>query len=105
MEVKKLRCIPKFITKTTISFYTVDRELNISALPCHNGESKPEGVCPMGIDQAQRINHIPFGLGHFFAFFISHHGVQIDFPKRNLAHEMDSHHDHPGNPKENDIKA
>ena len=53
----------------------------------------------------QGINDIPFGLGHLLAFFVPDHRVEIDFPKWNIPHKMDAHHNHSGHPEENDIKA
>ena len=31
--------------------------------------------------------------------------MDIDVPERDLFHEVKSHHHHPGNPEEQDVKA
>ena len=57
------------------------------------------------VDQVQRVQDIAFGLGHLLAFGIPHQAGDIDLPERHVAHELQSHHDHPGDPEENDVET
>ena len=52
-----------------------------------------------------RRDHVALGLGHLLALFVPNHRVQVNLVERNLIHEMDSHHDHAGDPEENDVGA
>ena len=57
------------------------------------------------VDQVDWIQHIALGLGHFLAVPIPDQAVYVNGPERNIVHEFQPHHDHPGDPEENDIEA
>ena len=57
------------------------------------------------IDQIEWVDRVALGLGHFLAFGIANDGVDINVPERHLAREVFGHHDHPGDPEEDDVKA
>ncbi len=60
---------------------------------------------PYLLHNLQRIDDIAGRLGHLFAVFIPHQGMQIDVLEGYLVHEMQPHHHHPGDPEEEDVKA
>ena len=39
------------------------------------------------------------------AGFVAHQGMDINGVERNLVHELQTHHHHPGNPEKDDVKA
>ena len=57
------------------------------------------------VDQVHRVEHIALGLAHLLALRILHQAVDVDMLERHLPGEMLGHHDHPGDPEENDVVA
>lgn len=57
------------------------------------------------VDQVDRIQRIAFGLGHFLAAGIPDKAVDVNGLERYLAGEVQGHHDHAGDPEENDVEA
>jgi hypothetical protein len=57
------------------------------------------------VDQVHRVEHIAFGLGHLLALGVAHQAVDVDVLERHLAGEVLGHHDHPGDPEEDDVVA
>jgi hypothetical protein len=51
------------------------------------------------------IEHVAFRLAHLLALGIAHHAVDVDVAERHLARELRAHHDHPGDPEEDDLVA
>ena len=103
--MKKLHRVPDLVTKTAVAFHAIDRELDVASLACHRGQSKPQRIRAVLFDQNERVDDVALGLGHLLALFVAHHRVEVHFMKRHIAHKVDAHHDHPGHPKEDDVKA
>ena len=57
------------------------------------------------IDQVYRIKHIAFRFAHLFALRIAHQAVDVYIAERHAAGEVGRHHDHAGDPEENDVVA
>src|SRR5258708_5340106 len=57
------------------------------------------------VDEVERIERIALRLGHLVALGVAHDGIDVHMPKRHFAGEMLRHHDHPGDPEENDVEA
>ena len=57
------------------------------------------------INQVHRVEHIALGLAHLLALCVAHQAVDVDVAKRHLAGEVGGHHDHPGDPEEDDVVA
>ena len=57
------------------------------------------------VDQVQGIEDVTFRFRHLLAFLVADQAVDIDFVERDITHKLDAHHDHSGNPKENDVEA
>ena len=57
------------------------------------------------VDQVQRVKYVALGLGHLLAFLITDQAVDINFREWRAVHELETHHDHPGDPEEDDIEA
>src|SRR5690349_7979315 len=103
--MKELHCVPQLVTKGSVTFHSIERKLNISSLPRHNGQSKAKGISAMLVNHFQGIDDIPLGFGHFLTLFISDHCVQIDFMEGHFSHKMNSHHDHSSYPEKQDVKS
>ncbi|CCK17247.1 hypothetical protein BN136_3257 [Cronobacter universalis NCTC 9529] len=63
------------------------------------------------VDHIQRVNHVALGFGHLLAFIVADKTGHIDGFKRHLRlavfifDEVHGHHDHAGNPEEDNIEA
>ncbi len=57
------------------------------------------------VDQIDRVEHIALALAHFLAVRVEHQTVDVNVLERHLAGEVRGHHDHPGDPEENDVEA
>jgi hypothetical protein len=40
-----------------------------------------------------------------FCALVAHEGMDVDGAERHVAHEMDPHHHHAGDPEEDDVEA
>lgn len=57
------------------------------------------------VDQIHGVQHIAFGLAHLLALRIAHQAVDVDMLERHATCEVRGHHDHAGDPEENDVVA
>ena len=57
------------------------------------------------VDDVERVDDVALGLGHLLAVVIANQSVHVDFAKRHLAGELQAHHDHAGDPEENDVES
>ncbi len=57
------------------------------------------------VDQVDRVQRVALGLRHLLAVVIAHDAVDVDVAKRHPAGEPGRHHDHPGDPEEDDVEA
>ena len=57
------------------------------------------------VHDVQRVQAVALRLGHLRAFGIAHHAVDVDLAERHLAGEAQGHHDHAGDPEEDDVVA
>ena len=56
------------------------------------------------VDQVDRVQDVALGLGHLVAVGIAHQAVNVDLAEGHIAHELEAHHDHPGDPEEDDVE-
>ena len=57
------------------------------------------------VDDVQRIDDVALGLRHLLAFVVTDQAMHIDLAERHLVHELQSHHDHPGDPEKDDVET
>ena len=57
------------------------------------------------VDQVQGVQAVAFGLGHLAALGVAHQAVDIYLAEGRLAGELQGHHDHAGDPEEDDVVA
>ena len=72
----------------------------------YGSAAKRRASVPYSVDGTiQRVKHVTLGLAHLFAFFIADQSVQVDVSEGNFTRILDAHHDHAGNPEEEDVIA
>ncbi len=64
-----------------------------------------QGLERDAVDQVHRIEHVALGLGHLLALGVAHETVHVNVFERHAAREVRAHHDHPGDPEEDDVVA
>ena len=64
-----------------------------------------QGLQLDAVDQIDGVEHVALGLGHLVAVGVAHQAVDVDVPKGHVTHELEPHHDHPGDPEEDDVEA
>jgi hypothetical protein len=57
------------------------------------------------VDEIDGVEHVALGLGHLVALGVAHQAVDVDVAEGHLVHELEPHHDHPGDPEEDDVEA
>ncbi len=64
-----------------------------------------QGLQLDAVDQVDGVEHVALGLGHLVAVGVAHQAVDVDLAERHVAHELEPHHDHAGDPEEDDVEA
>jgi hypothetical protein len=57
------------------------------------------------VNEVERIQNVAFRLRHLVALVIAHESVDVDFAERYIADELEPHHQHAGDPEEDDVEA
>jgi hypothetical protein len=57
------------------------------------------------VDQVHWVQHVAFGFAHLLALRVEHQAVDVDVFEGHFAGEVRGHHDHPGDPEEDDVVA
>jgi hypothetical protein len=57
------------------------------------------------VDHVDGVEHVALRLRHLLTFGIADQAVDVDLVERHLVHELQPHHDHPGDPEEDDVEA
>ncbi len=64
-----------------------------------------QGLERDAVDEVHRVEHVALGLAHLLAVRIAHEAVDVHVAEGHLAGEVRRHHDHPGDPEEDDVVA
>ena len=64
-----------------------------------------QGVEGDAVDDVERIDDIALRFRHLLAVVIADQSSDVDLAKGHLAGEFQAHHDHAGDPEENDVEA
>src|SRR3546814_9074584 len=98
--------VPELGREVAIALYPGVRDLHVAAADGRGrGEHEAQRVGPVRLDQIERVHDVALRLGHLLAVPVAHEAVQIDGAERHLAHEVDAHHHHTGDPEEQDVPA
>jgi hypothetical protein len=57
------------------------------------------------VDDVDRVERVALALRHLLAFGVAHEAVHVHRMERHLAGEVRGHHDHAGDPEEDDVEA
>ncbi len=57
------------------------------------------------VDDVERIEHVTLGFRHLLAALIENEPGDVHIAERHVAHELQTHHHHPGHPEEDDVEA
>ena len=57
------------------------------------------------VDDVERVDDVALRLRHLLAFGVADQSVYIHLAEGHFARELDAHHDHAGDPKEDDVEA
>ena len=68
-------------------------------------DAEAEGVGAVFGDEVERVDDVTLGLAHFFAVGVEDEAVEVDFFEGDLAGDVETHHNHAGDPGEEDVGA
>jgi len=81
------------------------RHFDVAARRCQGGQREAQRIAAISVDKLEGIDDVSLGLRHLLPLRVAHEGVDVDRMERDLAHEMQPHHHHAGDPEENDVEA
>ena len=67
--------------------------------------TETESVGAVFSDEVERVDDVALGFTHFFAVGIKDETVEVNFFERDAACDVESHHNHTGDPSEENISA
>ena len=79
------------------------RHPHILRLGGHPGQREAQGIRPVRVDDLQRIDAVAEALLHRPAFAVLDHRMDIHITERHVAHVVQAHHDHAGDPQRDDL--
>ena len=70
-----------------------------------DGEGEAEGVGAVFVDDIEGVEDVALDLAHLLAVLVLDEAVEVDGVEGDVVHVLDSHHDHAGDPEEEDVVA
>ena len=64
-----------------------------------------QGVGADAVDDVDGVEHVALRFRHLLAVAVAHQAGDVDVLERHVAGEVVGHHDHPGDPEEDDVEA
>ena len=95
--------IPDFVGEVAGGLHPGFGESQVVARCCAGGQSKPESICPIALQQLQGIQGIAPGLAHLGARRVPDQPVDENGVKRHFSGVLDAQHDHSGDPEKQDV--
>ena len=71
----------------------------------HARHGEPQRVGAVALDHVQRVDHVAEGLAHLAPGPVADEPVDHHVPERDVVHEVEPGHDHPGHPQVQDLVA
>ena len=93
-------CVPDFGTEGLVSLDPLQVEGHVRSRRGHRGQGEPEGIGAEPIHEIKGVHGVAPCLAHLSPLFVPHQPIEVDLVKGDPAHELKSHHDHPGDPEE-----
>lgn len=97
--------IPEFITQVATRDNGIFGESLVHASRAATENAKAESVGTVFGDHIYGIDNVAFALGHLLAVGVENETMKIDFAEGNFAGDIEAHHDHAGDPGEENVSA
>ncbi len=85
--------------------FKLNRHPHVLRLGGQPSQTESQSIGPKFVDDVDRIDAIALALGHGLAIAIQDLGVNEDFAEGNLAHIVQAHQHHAGDPQRDDVAA
>ena len=105
MHQGKTGRVPDFVDEMAVALDACFRQLDVPAHGRKGGQGETQGVAAVFVDHGQRVDDVARGLGHLLAVLVADQGMDIDVLEGHVVHELESHHHHPRDPEEKDVKT
>ena len=96
-------CVPDFVCKTASKLKRIFVDKNVLPLSAQKAERKLKCVRAVFIDDFKRVNAVAERLAHLSALPVAHKPMNVDVAEGRFARKLQARHNHPRNPKENNI--
>ena len=96
-------CVPQLIREVSVRLELGCRERHVLAGRDSGDQREAKRVGTDVADRLDRVDDVALGLRHLRALLVAHEAVEVDRMKRRLASELETHHDHPSHPEEENI--
>ena len=100
---QEARGVPDLVGEPGAQLEGIPVHKDVLALGGHERQGELEGVGAVLLDHLEGIDAVAEGLGHLAALHVPDQAVNVHVREGNLAHELQPHHDHPGDPEEDDV--
>lgn len=97
--------IPEFITQVATRDNGIFGESLVHASRAATENAKAESVGAVFGDHIHGIDNVAFALGHLLAVGVENETMKINFAEGNFAGDIEAHHDHAGDPGEENVSA
>lgn len=97
--------IPEFITEIAAGDDGILGEGLVHAGGAAAENTEAEGVGAVFRNHVHRIDDVAFALGHFLAVSVENEAMEINFAEGNFTGDVKAHHNHAGDPGEEDVGA
>ena len=97
--------VPDLVGEVAVGFDAGDAELHVVAGRAAGEQGEAEGIVAVGGDEVEGIEGVAEAFAHFAAVFGADEAVEVDVVEGHLAGEVEAHHDHAGDPEEEDVVA
>ena len=99
------RRVPQLGGEVAVALDPALGELDVAAGRGQRRQREAQRVAAIAVDQFQRVDDVAARFRHLLAALVAHQRVDVDGAERHLAHEMQPHHHHPGDPEKDDVEA
>lgn len=97
--------IPEFITEIATGDNGIFGESLVHASRAATENTKAESVGAVFGDHIHGIDNVAFALGHLLAVGVENETMKINFAEGNFAGDIEAHHNHAGDPSEENVGA
>ena len=99
------RCIPDLVREVARALNALPIEAHIVARRVARNEHEAQRIRAVLLDDLDRVDAVAERLRHLAALAVAHEAVDEDVVERDVLAEREAHHDHAGDPEEDDVVA